>query len=188
MPNDKKYELVDKGPETELSRIRALKDIPEIGIKSGDTGGFVGSEKNLSHQGLCWVWDNAVVSGEALVLENAQVYDRAYVGGWSKVCGDATIRDLATVEDRAVVCGSAELHGSSTVKGYGVVTGFAKLYDCVRVQDAATVTGNVKMYNTSRAMRRSFIGENVELHDNCIVDGTACLTGNNRYSGNIRIV
>lgn len=57
----KKYELTNKTiPGTNLRRIRALRDFGDV--KAGDLGGFVESEKNLSHGGCCWVFGNARVN------------------------------------------------------------------------------------------------------------------------------
>ena len=40
----------------------ACKDFGNI--KKGDFGGYVESEKNLSHEGNCWVYDGAKVYGD----------------------------------------------------------------------------------------------------------------------------
>ena len=60
-----KYELTNETHPNrpDLQRIRALRDIPERGVKSGDLGGWVESESNLSQHGTAWVSDNAWVSG-----------------------------------------------------------------------------------------------------------------------------
>lgn len=49
-----KYEITDiKHPQyPNLRRIRALKSFGSV--KSGDLGGYVQSEDNLSHSGRCW--------------------------------------------------------------------------------------------------------------------------------------
>lgn len=57
----KKYEINSE------NRVVALIDFSNI--KTGDIGGFVESEENLSHDGLCWVSGNARVSGNAQVRE-----------------------------------------------------------------------------------------------------------------------
>ena len=62
---DKKYELIPSDMEG-LFRIKALKDFSNV--KKGDIGGYVESEKNLSQDGNCWIYDNAVVMGNAKVL------------------------------------------------------------------------------------------------------------------------
>ena len=50
-----------------LTRIRALRDIPEANVKAGDLGGYVEKEENLSSNGSCWVFGEAQVSGEARI-------------------------------------------------------------------------------------------------------------------------
>ena len=64
----KKYEFINETVEffgTNLYRIRALIDIPKAGVKAGDLGGFLQSEKNLSVSGNAWVYGDARVSGNA---------------------------------------------------------------------------------------------------------------------------
>ena len=82
---NKKYELV-RDRAVSLSdghnvyRIRALRDIPEIGVSKGDLGGCVDNEDNLSHKGLCWVHDDACV-----FLKRKSLWERAsarYCMGW----------------------------------------------------------------------------------------------------------
>ena len=74
-----------------LFRIRAVRDIPRFNVKAGDLGGYVQNSWNLSHEGDCWVGDNArvfrdaTVSGNARVYGNAQVYDHAHISGNSRV-------------------------------------------------------------------------------------------------------
>ena len=51
----------------------ACKDFGRV--KKGDFGGLIESENNLSHEGNCWVFVRARVSGDA------RVYDDAVVGG-----------------------------------------------------------------------------------------------------------
>lgn len=71
----KTIEINDK--QIELKRIRAIRDFGDV--KAGGVGGWIESEKNLSHDGECWVYDNAEVYG------NAKVYGNAWVWGSSKV-------------------------------------------------------------------------------------------------------
>lgn len=54
-----------------LYRIRALKDFDDV--KAGSLGGFIEKEVNLSHDGSCWVYDDACVYGHARVYENAKI-------------------------------------------------------------------------------------------------------------------
>ena len=59
---DKKYELTDNTIEYDgktLYQIKALKNFGNV--KTGYLGGYVEKEENLSHEGNCWVDDNAKV-------------------------------------------------------------------------------------------------------------------------------
>lgn len=93
--NEKKYELTGDFIEIlgrKLYRIRALRDFSNI--KTGDLGGYIENENNLSHDGDAWVYDNAKVYGDALVGCDASIY------GYAKVYGDADIKsdlDYATI-------------------------------------------------------------------------------------------
>jgi hypothetical protein len=74
----KKYKTI-KDKTTGLLRIKALIDIPSVNVKVGDLGGLIENEFNLSHVGLCWVYRDAEVSGNARVYGNAWVYGDAIV-------------------------------------------------------------------------------------------------------------
>lgn len=53
----KKYEFTDETKiinGTVLRRIRAVRDIPEHGVRVGLIGGFLQSERNLSHDCPAW--------------------------------------------------------------------------------------------------------------------------------------
>lgn len=112
----KKYELTNESYGI-LHRIRALRCIPQYGVKPGDLGGWIESENNLSQDGNCWVGDNAMVSG------NARVNDNAWVKGNARVKGNAMIYDNAWVYGNARVDGNARVRGNAHVGGYAVVSG-----------------------------------------------------------------
>ena len=107
----KKYKLTSETTGCDgfiLYRIEALMDFSDV--KTGDKGGFVQSENNLSQLGNAWVYGNAKVCGKAEVYGNA------------KVCGDAEVYNYAVVYDNAKVYGDAKVYG------YAVVYGNAKVY------------------------------------------------------------
>ncbi len=93
-----KYELTDDRVSyfgTTLYRIKALKSFNDV--NEGDLGGYVESEKNLSHYGNAWVYGNAKVYGDAEVSGNARVYGNAKVYGNARVYGDARVSGYARV-------------------------------------------------------------------------------------------
>lgn len=80
-----------------LYRIKALIDISAHGVVSGDLGGWIAKESNLSHCGDAWVCGNAQVSGNARVSDNAHVSGNAQVYGDARVYGDAQVSGNARV-------------------------------------------------------------------------------------------
>lgn len=91
-----------------LFQIQAVRDFGED-IKTGDLGGFIQSEANLSHEGLAWVvrgskvfgnarvFDDALITGASIVRDNAQVCGRAVVVGYSCISGNAIVYDDAFI-------------------------------------------------------------------------------------------
>lgn len=142
METKKKYRLTDESIIHEgrtLYRIEALVDFSNI--KAGTKGGFVESERNLSHDGACWVFGNAIVFdgaavfGNALVyygamvFENAQVYDDAQVFCDARVFGNAQVFGDARVFGNARVFGDAEVCGNARVFGDAVISNNAIVRD-----------------------------------------------------------
>ena len=94
----KKYELTEETFTVfgkTLYRIRAVRDFGSV--KTGEFGGYIEKEENLSHYGEAWVSGNAKVSGNARVSGNA------------KVCGNTKVCGNAWVSGNAKVCGNAEV-------------------------------------------------------------------------------
>ncbi|EJF84436.1 hypothetical protein MCY_01448, partial [Bartonella rattimassiliensis 15908] len=74
----KKYELTNESRVVNgvtLHRIKALRDFDDV--KAGQLGGFIENESDLSHDGNCWVYDNAIVFCNAVVSENAKIHHDA---------------------------------------------------------------------------------------------------------------
>ncbi len=76
----KKYEITDEtirskngtGKGIVLHRIRALNHFGNV--TKGDFGGWIQEEYNLSHEGNCWVADEAIVCGNAKVFQYVRIY------------------------------------------------------------------------------------------------------------------
>ena len=134
--------LTPIGKTYKLHRVEALIDIPLHGVKAGDVGGFVSHKKILSHEGSCWIADDAMVtsnssgltliSGDALVSGKAFVSNR--VNGKSKVSGNAIV--------------NASLGGSCDISGN------------VRI-DQADFMGNITMRDNAQ-----FLGGNIYAYGN----------------------
>ena len=105
---NKKYELTDETINhygVVLHRIKALRSFSDV--EAGDLGGYIQSEDNLSHEGDCWIFDNAIVRDEAKVFDNAII------------CRNAIIRGNANIYNKAIV--SAGIIEGSTINGDVVI-------------------------------------------------------------------
>ena len=137
-----------------LYRIQALKSFNDV--KEWELGGYVGSEKNLSHDGNCWIYDEACVFDEAQIKDNARVYDNAMVYGVgsvhdnARIYGNSQVFGCAYVRNNANVLGNAKVHGNCIVSGNVIVYGDANI-DCYTFTDKDTydvkdVCGNLQQY------------------------------------------
>ena len=116
----KKYELTDETITTPngttLYRIRALRDFANV--STGELGGYVRCEDNLSQHGNAWVYGNAQVSGDAWVYDNAWVSGNAQVYGDARVRGDAWVSGDAQITcatDLICISGIGSVGRSTTV-------------------------------------------------------------------------
>ena len=125
----KKYEINKDGCCVAL---RSFGDVTR-----GDFGGYVDSEKNLSQDGDCWVYDDAHVSGNARVYENALVYENAYVFGNAVVFGNAEVFGWADVFGNAQVFENAVVFGNAQVSGTAVVSWHAYVFGNTRLSGDA---------------------------------------------------
>ncbi|GAA4667868.1 hypothetical protein [Bartonella pachyuromydis] len=104
---------------TTLYRIKALKDFSDV--KEGDLGGFIEKESNLSHDGNCWVYNeacvynNAHVSDNATVCDYASVFDNAKIESNSKVFDCARIYDNAKITGYTYICDKVSVFGNSYI-------------------------------------------------------------------------
>lgn len=151
-----KYELTGETINANghtLHRIRALKDFGDV--HKGDLGGFVESEKNLSHYGNCWLYGNSKAYENAKVHQNASLWENAEVSGNARVTDEAEVSGNVKVTDEAVIEGSSECKGNCEIYGKAWVyrssylNGNVKVYDEAQVCNA-TLLDNVKAYGDAR--------------------------------------
>lgn len=128
-------EAVELEGGRKLYRIEALKDFGDV--HTGDKGGFIEYEENLSHIGDCWVYGSACVMNNAKVYDNAKISDYALVYGNAKVGGNSEVSDKCAIHENAAVfedaklsgiidaCGNAKLHGNLNTCGAFVFAGDA---------------------------------------------------------------
>ena len=149
--NNKKYELTKESKIVEgvkVFRIKALKDLDNVksNVKKGDFGGYVQSSNNLSQEGFCWIYDNAVASGNSCVREDAEVKGQGYV------------KDNADISCCAVVTGivrnNARVSGGATVEG--IVEDDAIITYLDSVPKGSCVSGQSQQPHVSEIPQPSF--------------------------------
>ena len=146
----KKYILYDKVGN--LWRIMACNTIwmsiygGGITVWEGELGGWVESEDNLSHDGKCWIYDDAKSIGHAKVKDNALVKHASIVEQYAEVFGDAVLNEFTTVSGNARVCDKAVTFGNVFVVDDAVVCDEARLNGNIYVCDNACVCGRVQVY------------------------------------------
>lgn len=154
---EKKYEILKNTKVRffgrEIYRIRALKDFGNV--KKGNIGGYVESKRNLSQEGDCWIYDNAVACDYSVVCDNAKVCDNAIVRDYVVICGHAIIRDNSTVYGYVKVCGDTIVCDYAVVRGYARVGYNAKI-KCKNqwfvVENVGSRKDNITFYETDNVI------------------------------------
>jgi len=146
MNKGKKYKILKKVTVLhirgrKLYRIQALKDFGIV--KKGDIGGWIEKESNLSQEGDCWIYNNAIVCESAKVFDNAEVRDSAVV------CEAAEVFDNSYVIGNSFVSGGSKIYGNALVKGKAFVSGEAHIYENAIVEGNSNIIGKAKVYKNA---------------------------------------
>lgn len=86
---NKKFVLTDETTKIHgvlVHRIKAVKDFSDV--KKGDLGGWVESEENLSQEGNCWLYDDAVAFRGARVYGDNRYYGQTEKRYATTICFD----------------------------------------------------------------------------------------------------
>ena len=117
-------------------------------VNVGDLGGWVQSEANLSQDGNCWVYDNAYISGNANLSENACLYNQSRIIEDGKVSGDAVLKDTSTVCLNGNVSGITTLLKGSCISDNAIIGGDNTLTNFTIGGDAVATQGIHLLDNT----------------------------------------
>lgn len=188
----KKYILTEETIEVKgktLYRIKAIKDFGDV--KSGDLGGYIENEENLSHEGNCWIYKNSKVYGFAKIYDNAKIFDYAKVYGFSKIYDNAKIYDKARIYnseifDFAKVYGNAKIYEYSKVYGNAKICGNAvieesQIYDFAHVCGSSRIYRNSKIYGTSYIFEKTLIEDYSEVYGNAKIFGHSIIYNSKIY-------
>lgn len=123
----RKFELSSEKKDG-LFRIRSLIDIPGTSIRKGTMGGLVENESNLSHDGSCWIYDNARVFRNAVVKDDVKVFGYASIFDDAEVSGTGFVFSYAKVYGKTKISGNVWVAMESNVFGDCFISGDSKVY------------------------------------------------------------
>jgi carbonic anhydrase/acetyltransferase-like protein (isoleucine patch superfamily) len=154
-------------------RIASEPDAPSI--ETGDSGGWIQCEDNLSQSDNCWVMGDSVIYG------NARVQDDAIIWGGSRIYENARIIGRATIDDsqvygHAVVGASTSIEEKSCIKDFAVIEARSGSIRCSNIWDYAHVDAEFIYTFHSVIGGRAHIrnGANIirsDIDGNALVDG-----------------
>lgn len=186
----KKYRLnhderhPQKGYE-HLRRIIAERPIPDLGIAKGDTGGWVRSEENLSQEGDCWIWPDAIATDAATVREQAQLKDVAIVCDEADLSGECVVGGASQIRERAQIGGKAVV-GRAFERTAGLLN--QAIYQRAVREKIIEKVEKEKTYDAVVVREHACVGEFAEVTGDVVVKGTAIIRGKARVEGNTTLV
>lgn len=151
-----------------LSQIKALRDIPEHGIKKGMTGGYIEDETNLSQTGAAWVGKHAAVCNDAKVEGNALVSGSVFVYNHAKIIGNAKVTGNRYME----ISGLVTITGDAIVNMCGEIVGGderipIKEWDFQKHEKTILIAGNAEITTNKIDSYRVWIkGQNIFIYEN----------------------
>lgn len=186
--DERKYEILPEpiaAPNGEVChRIKALKDIPVIGVKKGDLGGCVSNTTSLSHSGSSWIFEGGFVVGNAIVEGDAIVGDGALVGDTACISGTAAICKGVVVDSNAQVGGDVVVRHGNISCG-AVVT---KQYHYLYVDNVNGRGDECTIYLTEGAIGASVGGlSNARWQALCLDPRVSCITSHELMQTYVRL-
>ena len=213
-----KYEILTLSHQLpdgrKVHRIKALRDFGNV--KAGTLGGFVEEDDNLSHDGLCWIADNAMALGRSRVIRDAQLRDRARISDWVVVTDQCVVRDdawlqdsvfcydntvigaqsllaeVVTVYDNAVIlCQPRRSLSGKTrlpnLRGQAIIRGHARLEGYISVQDNVTVGDDAVVRDHAYLFDQAHIGGNAIIEGRTIIAEEATILHDARIGGRTKV-
>ena len=193
-----------------LHRIKALRNINRQ-VRKGDIGGWVHGPENLSKEGSCWIFDEAMCFGDAVVMHDAQVkheatiYDNAVIGNRAIVTRKSVVREHAIVceyahisGDDVEVCGRAIINkganviGGAYVGGNAVVTDYAKVGANAKVLGESVICGSANVAGHAVVWGHATVKDHAQVYEyakvkDATIGGKTKLTSNVEVSGDFQI-
>lgn len=158
-----------------LYRIIALIDYPRF-FHSGQKGGYVESLANLSHEGYCWIYDDAKVYGESRIANNSYVSGNSIIYN-SIINAGTCVRNNAKIEystiNGGIIAHNVEISNSYIEQGEILDNAIIKnstIRYCI-VDDQAVITNSsiekcrihntVKINNSTTLLNVYIVGDTI---------------------------
>ena len=141
---EKKYELTSESKTMDngdvVYRIKAVRSFMTAiyPVKEGDLGGWVSSEDNLSHDGTCWLFDNAVNSGNSRRHDNSVGYESSWSYEDSQQFENSQQCGNSQQSGQSKQYGKSCQSGSSWQYNNSYQYGNSRQFDCRRIGMAPT--------------------------------------------------
>lgn len=156
-----KYKLTEDSKIVDGHKVYRIKYLSDQRL-----GGWLESYRNLSQEGTCGVFDDAVVYGKARVSQDARVL------GSAQVSGNSTVYDQATVHGSAKIRGWCAVYGTADISGQAQITD-SRIRAAVRVVGGSitgsTIKGNTEVLNSRLISSNVYFGSSILM--DCVLDG-----------------
>lgn len=140
-----------------LYRIQAVKDFNDV--KSGDRGGWIQKEKNLSQDGLCWLYNDAKAYDDAKVEKNATLRDNVQAFGNACICGNVKCSENVIIKDNARLFGDV------------VLQYFVQVYENADIRDRVVVSKHAQIHGNASLSGDVYVGDNVNIYGHAMLTG-----------------
>lgn len=124
-----------------IDRIRALVDVNEA-VPKGTLGGFVEYEQNLSQEGSCWIYDQAICCERAVVERSAGLFQEAIAKGDALLTGTAVMYQTSIAEESCRIL-AGEVWNMAHIRGFAKITAAKETGDAPLILGNSLVFGNV---------------------------------------------
>lgn len=148
---------------TTVWQIVATKNLPRLGVKKGDIGGYIQNTDNLT--GGAWAKGNAVIMGNANLDGGAIASKNALVKGHASVTGKSVITDDAVVSGKTKIMGGRLAQSGGSV----LVGGRSTTEDSIIVATPwgeITIRGNARISNGA-----TLLGGIIDIKGSVVVSG-----------------
>lgn len=164
-----------------MYRIRAVRDIPEHGVKKGDWGGYVQEAESLSHDGGCWVADKAQVIYNVRITGDALIADHAIVDGepgyMITVCDDVQILGNAQVLARTGRASSDDVRELSCFNENFVAKDLAYICNLTLGTGDAIVGGHADIRGAREISGSSVVLDRATVRRGAVIEGASTVGG-----------